>query len=134
MVAVFWQKIFCIIMQVKWSILPKLGIFQQQQVISQNRDGWKLRVFLKTHQKNSSVLLSKIAPFWIPMNDFCHLKEFKKKLHFFYPAEPQHIFLVSVICSYFQLKEQLRLNVSFNPFFPFEVVFFLEELSLSLSK
>lgn len=32
--------------------------------------------------ENSNVLLSKIAPFWILMNDFCHLKEFKKKLHF----------------------------------------------------
>lgn len=67
------------------------------------------------------------------MNDFCHLKEFKKKLLSFFPFEPLNIFLVPLIWSHFQLKEWLRLNIV-QVFFFHSNLFFLEEVSLLLSR
>lgn len=70
------------------------------------------------------------------MNNFCHLKEFKKKLHFLFPVEPLLIhFLVPLKYSYISSWKNVKIELLFKSFF-FSLLklFFLQEVSLSLSR
>lgn len=66
------------------------------------------------------------------MNDFCHLKEFKKMLHCF-PAVPPTYFSGTVYMFIFPVERMVKVELLFRSLF-LSKLFFLKEVSLSLSR